>query len=177
MEQEQTLRDGSVEGIERVAYVLKDRSTKLDGKTLRDPTFESFLPHIATLDIGGAGVSIDTSRNNSELLNDDGDPHWKHRETQREIALEEIGEELAKMNPGQTEAAKTARKESLEKYFGTRSWKAVEQLKLDQLQDARNRIWVDSRGHKYGDQPPAAEPANEVLQPGANDPPKTEAAA
>jgi hypothetical protein len=177
MEQDQNLKDGSVSSIERVAYVLKDRSTKLDGMTLRDPTFKDFLPHIATLDIGGAGVSIDTSRNNSALLADDGDPHWKHRETQREIALEEIGEELAKMNPGQTEAAKTARKESVEKYFGTRSWKAVEQLKLDQLQSARNRIWIDSRGHAYGAQPETAQPANDVLQPGANDPPKQAAVA
>lgn len=177
MEQEQTLKDGSVSSIERIAYVLKDRSTKLDGHTLRDPTFESFLPHIASLDIGGAGVSIDTSRDNAELLRDDGDPHWKHRETQREIALEEIGEELAKMNPGQTEAAKTARKESLEKYFGTRSWKAVEQLKLDQLQAARNRIWIDSRGHQYGEQPPTDKPANDPLVPLAGDPPKQEVAA
>lgn len=171
MEQEQTLKDGTPVGIERVAYVLKDRSTRLDGKTLRDPTFESFLPHIATLDIGGAGVSIDTSRNNSELLTEDGDPHWKHRETQREIALEEIGEELSKMHPGQTEAAKGERKAALEKYFNTRSWKAVEQLKLSDLQAARSRIWVDSRGHAYGQAPEG--PANDPLVPVT----KTEAAA
>lgn len=177
MEQEQTLKDGTPVGIERVAYVLKDRSTRLDGKTLRDPTFESFLPHIATLDIGGAGVSIDTTRNNSELLTEDGDPQWKHRETQQEIALEEIGEELSKMSPGQSEAAKTGRKELMDKYFGTRSWKAIEQLKLPELQTARNRIWIDSRGHGYGEQPAPSQPANEVLQPGANDAPKTEAAA
>jgi hypothetical protein len=177
MEQDQTLRDGSISQIERVAYVLKDRSTHLDGMTLRDPTFESFLPHIKTLDIGGAGVSIDTTRNNAELLNEDGDPQWKHRETQREIALEEIGEELSKMSPGQTEAAKTGRKELMDKYFGTRSWKAVEQLKLPELQEARSRIWLDSRGHKYGEQPAPTEPANEVLQPGATNAPKQDAAA
>jgi hypothetical protein len=176
MEQEQTLKDGSVTGIERVAYVLKDRSTILDGKTLRDPTFKDFLPHIATLDIGGVGCSIDTTRNNSELLAENGDPQWKHRETQREIALEEIGEELSKMSPGQSEAAKTGRKELMDKYFGTRSWKAVEQLKLPDLQDARCRIWIDSRGHTYGAQPEVNTAANEVLQAGAADPAKDAAA-
>lgn len=170
MEQEQTLKDGSVVGIERVAYVLKDRSTVLDGKTLRDPAFKDFLPHIATLDIGGVGVSIDTTRNNSELLTEGGDPHWKHRETQREIALEEIAEELAKMSPGSTEVAKTARKALLEKFFKTRSWRAVEEFKLPELQAARNQVWLESRGHAYGEQPGAATSANDVLQAGATSP-------
>jgi hypothetical protein len=162
MEQEQLLKDGSVIGVERVAYVLKDRSTKLDGQTLRNPDFAAFLPHIQALDIGGTGVAIDTSRNNSELLTEEGDTAWKHRETQREIALEEIAEELAKMTPGQTDAAKAARKNAFEKYFGTRSWKAIEQLKLPDLQAARNRIWLDSRGHPYGVQAPAANAAEKI---------------
>lgn len=157
MEQEQILKDGAVESVERVAYVLKDRSDKIDGATLRNPGFKDFLPHIAMLDIGGAGVKIDTTRDNSELLTEDGDPNWKHRETQREIALEEIAEELSKMHSGQSEAAKTARKDALEKYFRTRSWKAVEQLKLPELQSARNQIWLESRGHPYGIQAAPAE--------------------
>lgn len=155
MEQEQLLKDGAVTGVERIAYVLKDRSTFLDGKTLRDPTFADFLPHISALDIGGVGVSVNTNRNNGGLFNADGnDTDWKHRETQREIALEEIAEELNKMHPGATEAAKTARKEALEAFFGTRSWKSVEERKLQELQDARNAIWLKSRGHAYGVQPP-----------------------
>lgn len=163
MEQEQILKDGAVESVERVAYILKDRSDRIDGATLRNPGFKDFLPHIAMLDIGGAGVSIDTSRNNGELLTEEGDSAWKYRETQREIALEEIAEELSKTHAGQTEAAKTARKDALEKYFKTRSWKAVEQLKLPELQAARNAIWLDSRGHPYGVQAPS-ENAEEPIQ-------------
>src|SRR5690606_31045543 len=68
MEQEQSIKDGHVMGVERIAYVLKDRSTHLDGKSLRDPSFEDFLPHIAALDIGGAGVTIDTQRDNGALF-------------------------------------------------------------------------------------------------------------
>jgi hypothetical protein len=156
MEQEQTLKDGVADKVERVAYILKDRSTLLDGKVLRNPGFKDFLPHIRTLDIGGKGVSVDTTRASPDLISEDGDTAWKHREQQKEIALEEIAEEINKMHPGATEAAKTARKDLLEKVFGTRSWKSVESLKLSELQDARNRVWVESRGHGYGVDPTAA---------------------
>ena len=47
---------------EHVAHVIKDRSTLLDGKEIADPTFESFLPHIRCLNLGGVQLGIDTSR-------------------------------------------------------------------------------------------------------------------
>ena len=155
MEQEQTLKDGSVERIERLCYVLKDRSTFLDGKILRNPSFKDFLPHIKTLDIGGRGVAVDTERNNSELITQDGDLTWKVREQQKEICLEEIAAEIQKMHGGSSEASKQARADLLEKVFGTRSWKAVEAMRLDDLQKARSAIWVESRGHAYGAVPEA----------------------
>lgn len=156
MEQEQTLVDGSVTGIDRVAFVLKDRSTMLDGASIRNPKFADFLPHIKTLDMGGVGVSIDTDRDNSELLTDDGDTQWRARETQRTIALEEIEAELVRMWPGQDKEGKSAKADMVESLFGTRSWKAVETKKLDELQRARNQLWVKSRGHEYGFHPPVS---------------------
>jgi hypothetical protein len=173
MEQEQTLKDGSVTGIERVAYVLKDRSTMLDGKTLRDPTFKDFLPHIKTLDIGGIGVTVDTTRNNSELLTEEGDTQWRHRETQRAIALEEIEAEMVKLWPGQGKEEKTAKADLLEKLFGTRSWTAVSNMKLPQLVEARSKLWIQSRGHAYGIEAPVQ--AAELL-PGAESAEKQSAA-
>lgn len=150
MEQEQVLRDGSVEAVHRICYVLKDRSTMLDGHVLRNPSFGDFLPHIKTLDIGGAGVSIDTTRASPDLIRHDGDTMWKYRETQKEIALEEVAEEFSRMHPGATEAAKTARKELCEKIFGTRSWKSVESMNLEKIREGRNTLWIESRGHAYG---------------------------
>jgi len=38
--------------------VLKDRSTLLDGKTFRNPTFETFLPHIQLLNLGGKQLGV-----------------------------------------------------------------------------------------------------------------------
>lgn len=161
-EQEQIIKDGQVQSVERVFYILKDRSTLLDGKTLRNPTFKDFLPHIKMLDIGGAGVSVDTTRNSGDLLTSEGDTQWKHIQAQREVALDEIAEEMNKMHPGATEAAKTARKDLLEKIFGTRSWRAVEEFKLPELQEARNKIWIESRGHGYGVQPDTAPISDEI---------------
>lgn len=153
MEQEQTLKDGSVQAIDRLCYVLKDRSTFLDGKILKNPTFKDFLPHIKTLNIGGTGPQIDTSRDNSELITEDGDTAWKARETQREIALEEIQAEIDRMFPGQSADMKAQRGDYVEEVFGTRSKTAIERKSLQELQDARNKIWLKSRGHAYGVQP------------------------
>lgn len=154
MEQEQTLKDGTFQGVERIAYVLKDRSTFLDGKTLRDPTFADFLPHISALDIGGVGVAINTNRSSGTLFNQDGnDTEWKHQQTQRDIALEEIEAELVKMWPGQDKEAKTSKADMIDKLFGTRSWTAVSAKSLDVLKEARNKLWLQSRGHAYGVSP------------------------
>jgi hypothetical protein len=164
MEQEQTIKDGSVEKVERVAYVLKDRSTALDGKELRNPDFASFLPHVRRLDIGGAGVAIDTERNNRALFNQDGnDTEWKQRETQREIALEEIQAELDRMFPGQSADSKTARGNYIEEVFQTRSKTAIEKMYLDKLVAARAKIWIKSRGHEYGVGPPQDSANAEVI--------------
>lgn len=169
MEQEQQMEAGELKSIARVATVLKDRSTKLDGKEFRNPKFSDFLPHIASLAIGGAGVTVDTTRDSSELFNDDGnDNAWKHRETQRTIALEEIEAELVRQWPGQDKEAKTAKAEMIEKLFGTRSWTAVSSKPLDVLQQARNALWIETRGHGYGIEPPApAEPAEQAAEAAA----------
>lgn len=163
MEQDQTLENRQVTQVDRVATILKDRSTKLDGKQIRNPRFKDFLPHIESLDIGGDGVRVDTDRDNSELIPEDGhEAGWKHRETQRTICLEEIEEELVRQWPGQDKAAKAAKGDMVEKLFGTRSWTAVQTLSLAKLQAARNQLWQETRGHEYGKKP------EDAAQPKAN---------
>lgn len=153
MEQDQTLENKQVTSVDRVAMILKDRSTKLDGKQIRNPSFKDFLPHVASLDIGGAGVAVDTSRGSSDLIDEDSDRSWKHRDTQKAICLEEIEAELVRMWPGQDKEAKTAKGGALEHFFGTRSWRAVEEMTLAKLQIARSAMWKEFRGHAYGEQP------------------------
>jgi len=168
MEQEQNMEGGELKSISRVATVLKDRSTHLDGKEFRNPTFKDFLPHIASLAIGGPGVTVDTTRDNASLFSDEGsDSAWRHRETQRTIALEEIEAELVRQWPGQDKDAKTAKAEALERLFGTRSWTAVGSMHLDVLRAARNALWLESRGHGYGIEPPPEAPAEQPTEAAA----------
>lgn len=178
MEQDQEVDKTSVTSIARVATVIKDRSTLLDGKSFRNPQFKDFLPHIASLAIGGAGVSVDTTRDNAGLFNDEGtDNAWKTRELQRTVALEEIEAELVKQWPGQDKDAKSAKAAMIEKLFGTRSWTAVSQLHLDKLQAARNALWLEMRGHAYGVEPPPEKPAEVAAEQPKAEEPKGEAAA
>lgn len=143
----------------RVAQVLKDRFGILDGKELCSeetggPTFDMFLPHIERLNLGGTHLGVDTSRTSSDMFADNGSTKWQHEKQQKEIALDEVKEEIARKYPGQSAADKQAKADMLEEAFGTRSWTKVESLKLDQVKIGRNRIWEMSRGHGYGQEPP-----------------------
>lgn len=146
----------------RVAHVLKDRFGILDGKELCSdqtggPTFEMFLPHIERLNLGGAHLGVDTSRTSSDMFADNGSTKWQHEKQQKEIALDEVKEEIAKAYPGQAAADKKAKGDMLEEAFGTRSWAKVESLRLDQVKIGRDRIWQMSRGHGYGQEPGPAD--------------------
>lgn len=159
--------------VNRIAHVLKERYGVIDGKSFFDPktggpTFDHFLPHIERLNLGGAQLGVDTSRSSEEMFADDGSTRWQHERKQKEIALDEIREEIAKMHPGQTAAEKTEKGNLLEMAFGTRSWTKVEAMGLEQVKTGRGRIWQASRGHAYGYEPGA----EETTQPYTEDAPR-----
>lgn len=149
--------------IRRVAYVLKDRSDTIDGKAfvVADthepekcvPTFDAFRPHVDFLNLGGEHIGVDTTSTSDGEFNDQGDSRWHQRRQQLRICLEEIDAEFQKQWPSQSAVDKAARADAIEKYFGTRSWTKVESMKLEDLQQARMRIWLDLRGHAYGQKP------------------------
>lgn len=153
MEREQQIEaDGSIT-VWREAQVMKDRSGLVDGKIFKNPTYEDFRPFIrfmCEMPVGAvAGES--SSRNLAPGENYDN----YNRRTEKQIALEEIQEEIVKLYPGQTSGDKRGKADLVEKLFGTRSWTAVENLSLEKLQTGRNDLWKQSRGHAYGEQPPA----------------------
>lgn len=163
-----------VSGLYRVATVLKDRSKKLDGATFKNPTFKDFLPHVECLAFGSTHQAIE-QRDNAELFTG-GSEETKYARDRREkeIVLEEISEEMKKHYAGQDAGSKTARGDLMQKFFGTRAWSRVETLDLADLKKGRDAMWVQLEGTPYAFVPPDA---SQILQPGANDPPKTEAAA
>jgi hypothetical protein len=114
------------------AWVLKDRCDVINGKSFDNPTFEQFLPHVKMLNIGGAHLGTDESRSSVDLF--DG-PSSKSREfKRRDIASEEIQNELMLRWPGQSSVEKKAKIEALKRHFNTGSWTAIGDMQADHLE-------------------------------------------
>lgn len=133
----------------RIANVLKDRSTKIDGKDFKNPTFQHFLPHFRALNLGGEQLGVDVSRASHELFDSDGDSEWRRETREKDIALDEIAELLAKHYPGQSAEAKKTRADLVEELASTRSWERVKALRPAAVTDLRNRLWLRLEGRDY----------------------------
>lgn len=150
MEQHQEMGPNGLETW-REAQVMKDRSGIIDGKTFRNPTYEAFRPFVRYL------VDVPTGKVNGESNGDSLAPSENFenydRKRKKEIALEEIKEEIVKLHPTQGADDKAAKMALIEELFGTRSWTAVENKPLEAVERARNVLWQKSRGHEYGARP------------------------
>lgn len=145
--------------IVRTAHILKERFDVIDGKHIANPTFDDFLPHIERLNLGGVQLGVDTSRTSTEIFEHDGDTHWKYEQRQKEIALDEIKEEINRhLGYGQDAATKANKAALLEKVAGTRAWARVEAMKYPEVAKVRDALWRETCGHGYGEQPPAPTP-------------------
>jgi len=100
---------------EHIAHVLKDRSTLLDGKEFAEPTFESFLPHIRCLNLGGRQLGVDTSRTSASLI--PADPR-DNRIVRRKIVLDEIADLLTLHHGSNSAADRQERIKLCRKHFG-----------------------------------------------------------
>jgi len=109
----------------RTAHILKERFGLIDGKSFRNPSFEHFMPHITSLNLGGKQLGIDTSRTSEDLI-EEGTDSWPHEKRQREIWCEEIEGLLVKHFPSQSAEHKQSKVGMIEKVFHTRSWTKVQ---------------------------------------------------
>lgn len=141
------------------ALILKDRSTKLHGMEIRNPTFESFRPHVDCLNLGGKHTGFDASRNSLDLIGRDDENEGRRRKVAREVALEVIVETLKKHHGGQTKEGVAARADLLEKHAKTRSWTQIEkQFSDDKVFALRDDLYLALEGVPYNFVPPV--PAN-----------------
>lgn len=136
----------------RDATILKDRSTAVDGKTFRNPTFKDFMPHIAHLNLGGQQLGVDTSRTSESLV-----PGNDPRDTsavRRRIVLDEIQTLFTLHLPGQTQADKKHKIELLRKHFNNKTWTEIEELMpvfdLKAGYDSLHRELEDKPSHYSG---------------------------
>jgi hypothetical protein len=140
--------------VARTATVLKDRSQRLDGQQYPNPTFETFLPHINFLALGGKHEAVDTTRNSEDVIPDEDAPSSDIRTVRRQIVIDEIEALLLKHGAGGTSTeAKTKRAELIERFFNTTSRTEIERLmsleKLQQNFDALHRE-LEKAASRYG---------------------------
>jgi len=123
------------------AFILKDRSDTINGRSFLYPNednrtiFEDITPHFEMLNIGGSQLGVGTE-DSQDRFDKKGRPEWKQEKDNLKIALEEIQGCMVSMWPGTDKESKKAKADFLMMVFETRAWSALEQLPLDQAENA-----------------------------------------
>lgn len=124
----------------REATIIKDRSTILDGKTFKNPTFSEFAPAIEAMLAnpilknpnavmeGDAGLLFKTEEQKNE---------WKR---EKDKIREEIDGLLTRIAPGSTGKDKKLKLDLLDKVFGTTSETTIAEKSLQELRDGYTAI-------------------------------------
>lgn len=131
--------------VSRTASIIKDRSTAIDGKKFHNPTFESFMPHIKYLNLGGKQLGVDVSRNSEGSIPAD---ERDNRALHRKIVLDEIESILIRYYPGQSGAEKKTKLELIKRHFDA-SWTEMERLMpLSDLRAGYDGLHLELEGEK-----------------------------
>ena len=120
------------------AWVIKDRFDIIDGQAFDNPGFESFLPHVQLLNLGGKHKALEPDRDSQELFTNDNLGERKYKK--REQFLEKIKNEIILLYPGQDANSKTSKIELMKKVFGTHSWNEITDFNNDLLQVGLDEI-------------------------------------
>ncbi len=129
MEAARNLHGGSVHR----AIIWKDRSDILDGQIFDNPTFETFLPHIKFLNIGGDHQGVDASRTSQDMF-EKGDSA-SNQSLKREILIEKIDAEFDRMGDTRTKGVGERKRQVAQDIFGTTSHKEITVMPLEKLQE------------------------------------------
>lgn len=149
---------GKEKKFSNICSVTKDRSRTLHGQTFTNPTFETFLPHIKKLNLGGKHVGIEeTGASSAGIVPERGENYA----AEKKATLDEIKQELVKHYPGQSAVEKKKKADILEECIGHRAWDRIETLSLQDLHNGREKLWKNLNGHGYDLAAEAAEKASE----------------
>lgn len=132
------------------AIVLKDRTDSINGLSFNfekprngykagdwKQTFKPFEPVFKHLSIGGEHLTVDATRTSEGLFpRQDGESQGEHLRQRATIAIEEIEGSMVALWPGQDAGSKAMKAGIVEALFGTRSWTAVQNKKLSELEGA-----------------------------------------
>jgi len=118
---------GDKMALKRVAQIIKDRTTMIDGKEYTNPTYKNFEPAIKVL-LNGVAKTVNVTESKDTF------PIYDDKKTARQILLEKIEAVMVSCFPGQSAAEKKLKVDILDKAFETRSWKEVEIMELKKLE-------------------------------------------
>lgn len=141
MESEQDL-SGDQTTIARFATVLKDRSTLIDGKRFKNPTFKDFKPVFDFLmtDVSEPKKTKETNDGGLITLEQDN----REAETQRQIVLERVWNILKKHAGGTAKVDKARYFELLSLAFhGEQSETAIEKMNIMELQSGLDKLRLE----------------------------------
>jgi len=147
--------------IKHHCHILKDRSDNMNGKTVINPKFKHFMPHIDFLNIGGEHVGVDTERNSQAMFDN---PDWSKLENKKrkEILIDELEEVLVLHDLwGTSKDVKKKRVEILIECFGTSGHSAIEAMDLSELGMSLEKLKLKLNPIKEGD-PPALDVDEEI---------------
>lgn len=126
-------------GWDHVATVVKDRSDTMDGMTFTDPSFETFRPFFAFLNIGGEHKPTEIGGDSQHLF--DSPDSAIRRKKAVEIALEEIKEAFVLADcSGTSKDDRKKQTNALIAGFGTSAWSKIEDMRLEQLQAGLTKV-------------------------------------
>lgn len=131
------------------AWIVKDRFDVIDSKHFDDPTFESFLPHIELLNLGGKHRVLDADRNSRNLIGNTNNGFERYR--QHEIFLEKINAEFYVKHPGQSVDDKQGRSSLMNEIFKTRSWTEIKGLSSKRLEKGLEKLEEGNGKKKKGE--------------------------
>jgi len=127
-------RDPDLKGWIHRAVILKDRSDRMNGAEIDNPTYKDFLPHLQAINIGGAHRVIDADRTSDDMF-DDRDHSAIQRKRRVEIALEEIKDVFVQADiNSRTDAGKKEMSTALREALGTAAWSAIQNMKPEELE-------------------------------------------
>lgn len=130
--------NGGSPTIWREAIIMKDRSSLIDGKTFRNPTYKDFQPVVQYLMSVPKG-SVAGSTDNTNLAPRENFDAVERREL-REIEFEKIKNLFDKYGFGSSKEDKQLKIVITEKVFGTSSSAELEKRKHEQLRAGRENL-------------------------------------
>ena len=120
-------------------HVLKDRWDVIDGKSFDRPTFNTFIPHINLLNIGGTHIGVDVTRTSDAIIENQNE-YIQNKKT-KEILIEELGEALTLAGlDGTKQEVKQMRMQTLLEIFGTSVKAKIEELNNEALAGGIEKI-------------------------------------